>query len=129
MKKSLWMLSIFGFVAVFGGAQAAQAATACFDWDCTAGGGYCTFNASCSSATPYVWKYNFSSWGDGTAGTGLTGNPTQVHNYGSTGPAYPTVTMTIYFFDAPYSKTVSCDIVTRNVVGPPLPLYGRCSAS
>lgn len=127
MKKGLLILGLIAIMSVLGSAQAAQAATACFDWDCTAGGGACTFDASCSSATPYVWKYNFT-WGDGT-GTGLTGTPTQSHNYGSTGPAYPTVTLTIYFFDDPSSKTVSCDIVTRNVVSPPLPLYGRCSSS
>lgn len=127
MKKSLMILGVLATLTVLGSAQAAQAATACFDWDCTAGAGYCTFDASCSSATPYVWKYNFN-WGDGTS-TGLTGSATQTHDYTGTGPAYPTVTLTIYFFDAPSSKTVSCDIVARNVVGPPLPLYGRCSAS
>lgn len=129
MKKSLLILSILVFAMTFGGAQAASAATACFDWDCTAGGGACTFDASCSSATPYIWKYEFSDWGDGSAGTGLSGNATHNHNYGSTGPAYPVVTLKIYFFDDPSVKQVSCDIVTRNVVSPPLPLSGRCSAS
>jgi hypothetical protein len=131
VKKCLLMVFVAGFLAVLGGAQAAQAATACFDWDCTAGGGYCTFDASCSSATPYIWKYEFSDWGDGSAGTGLclSGSPNHTHDYGSTGPAYPTVTLKIYFFDEPSVKTVSCDIVTRNVVSPPLAMSGRCSAS
>lgn len=127
MKKSLLILSGLAILISFGGAQAAQAATACFDWDCTAGGGSCSFDASCSSASPYVWKYEYN-WGDGT-GTGLTGSPTWNHNYTTSGPAYPTVSLTLYFFDAPYSKTVTCDIVARNVVSPPLSQTGRCSAS
>lgn len=127
MKKSTLALSLLTLLISFGSAGAAQAATACFDWDCTAGGGYCTFDASCSSASPYIWRYKFE-WGDGTS-TGLTSDPTWDHDYTPSGPPYPEVKLTIYFFDEPTSKSVTCDIVARNVVGPPLPLYGRCSAS
>lgn len=126
VKKSLWILALSVSVLAFASAQAAEAATACFDWSCTTSG-FCSFDASCSSASPYVWKYNFN-FGDGS-GTGLTGDPTWDHDYTTSGPPYPSVTLTIYFFSEPSSQSVTCDIVARNVVGPPLPQSGRCSSS
>jgi hypothetical protein len=109
-------------------ATAANAATACFDWSCNESTGFCTIDASCSSASPYIWKYDFD-FGDGTW-TGLTGNKVQTHQYGSS--VYEAVvTLRILYWSSPGQNTVACTIHTRlPVVGPqPPPSYfqGRCT--
>jgi hypothetical protein len=107
---------------------AVHAATACFDWSCNESSGLCTIDASCSSASPYIWKYQFD-FGDGTA-TGLTGNKVQYHQYGSS--VYEaTVTLRILYFGDPGENAVACTINTRLFpVGPQPPpsvFQGRCS--
>lgn len=117
-------------VALFTGLSAttAYAATACFDWICDGGTGLCTIDAGCSSASPYIWKYDFN-FGDGTS-TGLTGVSVQNHQYGS-GVYEATVTLKIFYFSDPGESSVACTINTRMPpVGPQPPLsyfQGRCS--
>lgn len=123
MAKNLRILGLaLALGLVFMVPQAYAAADACFTWSCNSSGD-CDFDASCSSATPFIWKYSWT-WGDGTS-TGLTGNSTPSHDYGTSGPAYPYVTLKIY----PWSDEtdqVTCQIVARNVFSPPLPQSGTC---
>jgi hypothetical protein len=126
MRKVVVLLGAVLFACV--SATAAHAATACFDWSCNSGSGFCTIDASCSSASPYIWKYDFD-FGDGT-GTGLTGNKVQTHQYGSS--VYDAVvTLRILYWSNPGENTVECRINTRMpVVGPQPPedyFQGRCS--
>jgi len=120
MKRIVVLTSILFCLALL--APAAQADThVCFDWSCNSTTKQCTFDASCSSASPFIWKYDFD-WGDGSS-TGLTGNPNQTHSYPST--PYPVVELTVY----PWGDDVqshSCQITVYNVFSPPLPTSGRC---
>ena len=123
MKKLLPLLALAAVLMV--GAPEGEAVNdniACFDWSCT--GTYpstCTFDPSCSvtnSGTP--WR---DSWTYGDGGSDLLSpGSTATHVY--TQP-YPEVTLLKYHFSA-NSPSVSCDIVARNVIGPPQPLSGRC---
>lgn len=122
--KRMFLLAI-ALLAAY--AVPAHSATACFDWSCTTDG-FCTINAGCSSASPYIWKYDFD-FGDGTW-TGLTGNSVQTHQYG--GSVYESyVTLRILYWSDPGVNTVTCRINTRMPpVGPqPPPSYfqGRCT--
>jgi hypothetical protein len=118
-------LAVFVVVSALVFAGLAHADTVCFDWDCSEGTN-CTFNAGCSEADPFIWKYNFD-FGDGTS-TGLTGNPEWEHDYTISGPAYPYVTLYIYPWSEVGVLSVQCQIVVRNVYGPPLPQSGRCTS-
>lgn len=129
MKKMIFVLSLAlcaGFV--FTGAASAQ--TACFDWACGyAGGDFgCDFDATCSTASPYVWKYEFD-YGDGT-GSGLSGSPTHSHEYADA-TYESTVSLTIYYFSGSGSTTATCTInIHVPPVGPvpPASAYsGRCT--
>lgn len=107
--------------------HAAASGTACYDWSCDSGTGQCTINAICSTASPYIWKYDID-FGDGNS-TGLTGTATWNHSYASN--VYDArVKVTIYYFSEPSSSSITCDINTRLLpVGPQLPpsaFYGHC---
>lgn len=106
-------------------AAPAQAATSCFDWSCA--NLTCTFNAACSSASPFVYKYLWD-FGDGS-GWGPTGNSSLSHTYSASGPANPVVSLTITYFSEPGATTTTCEITVRFVVGPQYPLNGRCSTT
>lgn len=122
MKRALLAAVIF---LASTSVTSAHAAVACFDWDCSIGDGLCYFNASCSSASPYIWKYNFA-FGDGT-GTGETGTTTHYHQYAS-GTWQASVTLSIYYFSSPWKNTVTCWIPIRPIpVGPQPPPGGRCT--
>lgn len=121
MKKIL--LPLFAFVAVLCIASAPAHAGACFDWSCDQSTGACSFDASCSTASPYVYKYNFN-WGDGST-TGLTGSATWNHTFTS---GYDSnVTLTIIFFSGSGSHSVTCPVFHHIFpVGPQPPSGGRC---
>ncbi len=123
MKKLLPLVPlavILMFLAPNG--EAAKDNFACFDWSCT--GSYpstCTFNPGCSetnSGTP--WR---DAWTFGDSGSALL-SPGSIATHVFTHP-YPDVTLLKYHFGA-NSPSVTCNIVARNVIGPPQPLYGRC---
>lgn len=117
MRRVIGFLGCFLFLALVG---RAEAATACYTWDCNDITHYCTFNASCSTWTGSLWRF---SWDFGDGGTDLTGVATTSHTYGST--PYPNVKLTVI----PLSTNpadVTCGIVVYNQVGPPLPTYGTC---
>lgn len=125
MNKTRWISCLFVFALALAGATAASADTACFNWSCH-NSGNCSFDAGCSSATPFIWKYKWI-YGDGTS-SGLTGQSNPSHNYGPNGPSYPTVTFWIYPWSNNFTS-VTCQIVVRNHVGPALPQNGQCSSS
>lgn len=123
MKKILALLCFCAALAVV--APAAHAAgTACYNWSCDFAG-TCSINASCSTASPYVWKYEIL-WGDG-ATTGLTGTVSHSHTYAAgTYDAFPVVR--IHFFSAPYQDDASCVYWPyRYPLGPQPPSIGSCS--
>lgn len=126
MSKTKVLLSLLAVFAV--AAPAYAGGNACFTWNCDASTGYCVFDAGCSSADPYVWKYNMD-FGDGTS-TGLTGNSTFSHQYAS-GVYEANASLTIYFFSEPESDSASCTINTRLVpIGPQPPegwFEGTCN--
>lgn len=122
--RSLKFLITFSFVvSLLALASPAEAGgNACFTWQC--GDGLCQFDASCSTADPYVWKYRMD-YGDGTS-SGLTGNSTFFHDYGSTFSAFPT--LTIYFFTGSGEDSVTCEVFMNVIpVGPQPPSFGTCS--
>lgn len=116
------VLAIGMFVVLWLMSAPAQAA-ACFDWSCDWPSGSCSFNASCSTANPYVWKYTFY-WGDGSD-TGLTGSPSWTHTYSS---GYSSnVTLYVYAFSEPTTQSVTCTIWHHVTPWGPQPLpSGRC---
>lgn len=125
--KTTLLVSLLSLAAALVVALPADAAgNACFTWSCD-GGGYCVFDAGCSTASPYIWKYDMD-FGDGTS-TGLTGNSTFSHQYAG-GVLEADVTLTIYFFSEPSSDSAGCNVNTRPPpVGPqPPPGYfeGTC---
>ena len=121
MKKKFLMGAVFAAFLGIASAPAAHAG-ACFDWSCDGSGSRaCTFDASCSTLSPYVWKYNFD-FGDGT-GTGLTGTAVWNHTYSSGYSS--TVSLTVTSFSG--SSTVNCTVWTHVLpVGPQPPMSGRC---
>lgn len=121
MKKVL--LPLFAFVALLCIASIPAQAAACFTWSCDHATGACTFNASCSTANPYVWKYNFD-WGDGSS-TGLVGSPNQSHTFSSGSDSR--VTLYVHAFQEPVTQTVSCWVYHHPwQVSPPAPSSGTC---
>ena len=121
MKTIGLVLAVFAAIVAF--ASSPAHAGACFDWSCNSSTRACTFDASCSTASPYVWKYDFA-FGDGSD-TGLTGNAQQNHTYSSGFDAE--VNLTIYFFSGTGSASVTCDIATHILpFGPQPPFSGRC---
>jgi hypothetical protein len=122
MRTTMLVLAVFTAVAVF--ASVPAQAGPCFDWSCSGTDTRaCSFNASCSTASPYVWKYDFA-FGDGSD-TGLTGNANQNHSYASGYDA--NVTLTIYFFSGSGYASVTCDIPYHVLpFGPQPPFSGRC---
>lgn len=124
MRKVMIVLVFFLVSAAFGSPVAAD--TACFDWSCNESTRTCTFDFSCSSASPFIWKYAFD-FGDGTS-TGLTGATFYTHQY-SSGVFFPVVTLSIMPWSDNGMTEASCQIVVKNPFGPPLPTSGRCSAS
>ena len=123
MKNVLATLSLL--VVAFAAPASASADTACFDWSCDSSTGICTFDFSCSSASPFIWKYNMH-FGDGTS-TGLTGTTLKVKDYGMNSWWF-NVTLTIYPWSDNGNTSVSCEIIVRNFIGPPLPTSGRCTS-
>lgn len=125
MKKTIFVLGI-ALCAGFLFAGTASAQTACFDWAC--GSQICDFDASCSSASPYIWKYELD-YGDGS-GSGLSSSPTHTHTYGPTVWEIP-VELTIYFFSGSGSQSVTCNVRPGYwPVGPRPPgssFQGRCT--
>jgi hypothetical protein len=94
---------------------------ACFDFVCDTDTEVCSFDALCSSADPWIWKYQWD-FGDGEQ-TGLTGDSDPVHAYEPI--CYPAVTLTVHTFEG--FDTVSCPIHTgANCPGPTSPTSGRC---
>lgn len=124
MKKLFPILAALLFT--LGAAAAASADTACFDWACDDATGTCTFDLSCSSADPFIWK-KVLSFGDGTS-TGPVGGNVFYHTYSLPTYAHPTVSLTIYPWSDNGSTATSCEIVVRNYFGPPLATSGRCSS-
>lgn len=121
MKKVL--LPLLAFVAVLCIASAPAQAGACFTWSCNHGTGACSFNASCSSANPHVWKYTFD-WGDGS-GTGLSGSAT--HNHTFTSGYDSTVTLYVYSFGEPSTQSVHCPVFHHSTpFSPQPPSSGSC---
>lgn len=104
----------------------ALAATACFDYSCISG--TCDFDASCSSASPFIWRYVFD-YGDGAGLT--TSDPTQTHTYSVPDAFFNTrnVTVTILYFDGPGETAVNCDVPVIHTVGPQDFITGRCTHS
>jgi hypothetical protein len=120
--KKMFLMSVV-FAGMLSLASAPAHAGACFDWFCDQSTGTCTFDASCSTASPSIYKYNFD-FGDGTT-TGLTGTATWSHTFTS---GYDSnVSLTIIFFSGSGSATVTCPIWHHILpVGPQPPFAGRC---
>lgn len=107
-------------------APTALGATACVDWSCIMG--VCDFDASCSSASPFIWKYAYD-FGDGN-GT-VTGSSTLQYTYPHfpSGPWTVPGQMTIIYWSEPTETSVSCNFQIGYTAGPQAPLTGRCSFS
>ncbi len=101
------------------GAARAEAATACYTWDCNDSTRVCTFDASCSTWTGSLWRFNWN-FGDGTST--LTGSATVTHTYSV---AYPTVTLTVIPLSSS-EDSAACGIVVWNAVGPAQGTEGSC---
>ena len=105
-------------------AFAETADTACFDWVCYVNGD-CQFDASCSSASPSIWKYHWT-WGDGTS-TGFVSSPLQSHAYAS---SVYTTTVRLQVWTFSNMTSVSCKVTVREGAGNPLPfISGRCTSN
>lgn len=121
MKKMVVLVCVLALTGLAVPQVASAAgASACFTWNCS--NGSCQFNGTCSTGTPYVWKYKWD-YGDGSS-SGLTGNATPTHGYSV---CYPSVSLTVYDFDGNI-ESVSCLIGTGDpgCPGPPLPTVGTC---
>lgn len=124
MRNRIWLMGLAVVIGLLLSASTAQAgANACFAWSCSEQGN-CQFNSSCSSGTPYIWKYGWE-FGDG-ATIGMTGSTVVSHDYGPSGVAYPFVTLHVLSWSGDYDS-VTCDIIARTVIGPALPQEGTCS--
>lgn len=125
MRALEGLFAVVLLVALLALASPAEAAgNACFTWDCDEN--ICAFDASCSSADPYIWKYEMD-FGDGTS-TGLTGNSSFNHTYTDSERYEATVTLKIHFFSTPESDSATCTISTQffPVGGTNQPLSGTC---
>ena len=71
-----------------------------------------------------MWAYSWN-FGDGTSANWL-GVPTVSHFY--SGFANRNVTLTLAFFGKPDEST-TCNVIIRNVIGPPDPLYRNCPSA
>lgn len=118
MKKLVLLVAICVCLV----APPALGATACYDWSCIMGG--CDFDASCSSASPFIWRYSFD-YGDGSS-SGLTSNPVQYHGY-SESQGQKTVELVILYWSEPGETSASCAIDIGYTAGPQFPIEGRCS--
>lgn len=122
MRKILcFALAALGSLAIAGAAHA----TACFDWDCS--NRFCTFDTSCSNipdgSTFQGYKLIF---GDGTS-TVVSNTAFYTHTYGSSYD-YPYVTVEVNSFGGTSKQTITCQIVTRDIIiSPPPPTSGRCA--
>jgi hypothetical protein len=101
------------------------AAPACYTFDCTAGQ-TCTFNASCSTATP-IWRvwYDF---GDGTTSGHVSNTATVSHTYATRaqgGPPFPSVKLTVIPWVGPIIS-VTCQMPVNWPFGPPPLPTGTC---
>ena len=103
------------------------AGTACMDWECDIGTSTCTVDASCSTASPFIYRY-FIDWGDGSPYY-YGGQPTASHTYAYDPNSYfYTITMGILFWSEPSDDILTCQLVYRQVpVGPPFDYEGNCS--
>lgn len=109
------------FALVLGfAADRAEAATACYTWDCNPTTHVCSFNSSCSSWSGNLWRF---SWDFGDGSTALTGSSTITHTYVNTSDAHVTLTV-IPLSEDPAS--VGCDIVVFYNYGPAGPTNGSC---
>lgn len=99
-------LALAVVVVTPGDAEASD--VACFDWSCDWNTATCTFDPSCSSADPFIWKLAWD-WGDG-GGTGLTGTQVQTHTYSSETCQTPTVTLWVYAWSGNIVQ-VSCYVM------------------
>lgn len=124
MKKVLVPAILFIALLALGSTASYAGGTACFTWSCNQSTGACTFNASCSSASPYVLFYVID-YGDGSS-AGPSGSPTSFsHTYSSGYDAL--VTLTISFFSDPSSDGATCYIHHHALpVGPQAPDQGTC---
>ncbi len=125
MKRSVL---VFLALLVVAAVPALSANDPCFDISCNSGS--CTFDPSCSTATPFIWKVKWD-FGDGT-GTALTGPSSQTHTY-SIQNCFADVTLTVY----PWSneiESITCQVIhTTCLFGPAgehrQPTVGRCTAA
>jgi hypothetical protein len=121
MKRSaiVWIGLLLAFL---GFAGAAEANTACFDWECNPDTHFCTFNASCSTITQgSVWRYRWD-FGDGSSIV-LTSGTTTSHTYGQV--PNPDVSLTLLMFSGPEDEEL-CEIRVWEQVGPFIGTSGRC---
>lgn len=110
MLQRLAALSILALALAVAAPAAHAGGTACYTWSCDKSTGVCTVNASCSTASPYVYKYEVE-WGDGTS-TGQSGSAVNTHTYGPT--QYDAlVTVRITFFSGTGTDTATCYIWPR----------------
>ena len=80
----------------------------CFDFACDSATQVCSFDPSCSVATPFIWKVSWD-WGDGT-GTPLTGPGVLNHTFPEGGDCFSYVTLTVF----PWSnevESVTCEVI------------------
>jgi hypothetical protein len=122
MRTMGLVLGVFTAILVF--ARVPAHAGPCFDWSCSGTASRaCTFDASCSTASPFVYGYDFN-FGDGSD-TSLTGNAMWSHSYSSGYDA--TVSLTIYFWSGSSRASVSCDVIYDTLpFSPKPPSSGRC---
>ncbi|HSS50553.1 MAG TPA: hypothetical protein VLX28_16575 [Thermoanaerobaculia bacterium] len=123
MKKVLVPVFLCMALLVFGSAASYAGGTACFDWSCDVSTYSCNFDASCSSASPYILFYVID-FGDGSS-AGPSSSPYFSHTYTSGYSA--SVTVTISFFSDPSYDSATCyDNYRVFPVGPQAPTSGRC---
>jgi hypothetical protein len=123
MKKIL-TFSVLAVTLCFISVPAHAGGTACFDWSCPQNNGACTVDASCSTASPYIYKY-FIDWGDGT-NTGFSGEPSHSHTF-APGTYSSLITVEIIFFSDSGADTASCYAAPYPYpAGPQAPSGGRC---
>ncbi len=110
--------------------SALSAASVCFDWDCTVGNRVCSFDPGCSTPQPSPNDPGAFFWDFGDGSTGTSGSSGITHAYGIApdGSEYSWANVTLEATFLSCQPTVTCEIVIRNVIGPPHQGTGRCSA-